>query len=213
LVLLGVPPEKQKAVLRPISPANMSTATRVRDLADPVALDVVVTRRASTLRHHPNQVSFPGGSLEPGETSWQAALREAHEEIGLDPAKVTPVGRLAHRHIPVSGFTVAVEIGCWTPDDSLTPGDPAEVSSVHRIHIPDLTNPANRFSWVLPDTYFTGPGFDVDGLFIWGFTADILNDLLQAAGWEHPWNQATQRIVDPMFAGERSPEFPSRQSG
>src|SRR5688572_24582451 len=65
---------------------------------------VVLTRRAESLAKHAGQIALPGGAVDPGETIEAAALREAHEEIDLDPAQVRILGPLTKLHVPVSGF-------------------------------------------------------------------------------------------------------------
>src|SRR5688500_9081261 len=67
---------------------------------------IALTVRASGLRRHAGQVSLPGGATDPGETLAQAALREAHEEIGVDPASIRVLGELTPVHVLVSGFTL-----------------------------------------------------------------------------------------------------------
>ncbi|MEO6703304.1 MAG: coenzyme A pyrophosphatase, partial [Jatrophihabitantaceae bacterium] len=72
--------------------------------------------------------------------------------------------------------------------------DTAEVAGVQRLPIAALTDPANRFT-VLHPSGFTGPGFEVAGLFVWGFTAGLLDRLLRLAGWELPWDRSVIRPV------------------
>jgi hypothetical protein len=66
--------------------------------------------------------------------------------------------------------------------------DPAEVSSVHRVPIADLVAPANRCR-VLHPSGFVGPGFDVSGLLVWGFTAGLISGLLDRVGWAQPCDE------------------------
>ena len=72
---------------------------------------IPLTVRASGLRRHAGQISLPGGATDPGETLVQAALREAHEEIGLDPARVRVLGELTPVYVLVSGFTLHPIVG------------------------------------------------------------------------------------------------------
>ena len=75
--------------------------------------ELLLTERAHDMRSHPGQVSFPGGSLDPGESVEQAALREAEEEVGLDPAEVRIFGRLPELWLPPSNFAVTPVLGWW----------------------------------------------------------------------------------------------------
>src|SRR3954462_302014 len=72
---------------------------------------IALTVRASSLARHPGQISLPGGATDPGETLVQAALREASEEIGVDPASVRVLGELTPVHVLVSGFTLHPIVG------------------------------------------------------------------------------------------------------
>lgn len=156
---------------------------------------VLLSQRAAGLREHAGQVAFPGGSLDPGDDGpVAAALREAHEEVGLDPAGVRVVASLPPIYIPVSGFIVTPVIG-WSPDaQPAGPGDVAEVARVVLVPLAELADPANRFTVTHPSG-FVGPGFEVCGLFVWGFTAGLLDRLMHYGGWEQPWDRAVRRAL------------------
>jgi 8-oxo-dGTP pyrophosphatase MutT (NUDIX family) len=94
----------------------------------PHGMSVILTRRADTLRSHTGQVAFPGGRCDPGETAWAAALREAEEEIGLDPAHVSLVG-LSTPYRTGTGYHVTPVVGFVHPDCELTP-NPHEVADI-----------------------------------------------------------------------------------
>ncbi|MFT3942832.1 MAG: CoA pyrophosphatase [Ancrocorticia sp.] len=166
-------------------------------LAEP-NIDVVLTERSSTLRSHPSQVAFPGGRLDPGEGAIDAALREANEEVGLDPALVSVLGTLPPSHVNASSFDVTAVVGTWNGNERLVAGDPAEVASVHRVSIDELAAPENRFSATLPMGY-RGPAFSANGLFIWGFTAHLLTDVLDLGGWAQPWDEHHEIEVPPRL--------------
>ncbi len=172
-------------------------------LAEPASLassgvDVVLTERSATLRSHPSQVAFPGGGLDPGERAIDAALREANEEVGLNPALVKILGTLPPSQVNASSFDVTAVVGTWAGNERLSVVDPGEVASVHRVSIDELAAPENRFSATLPMGY-RGPAFTADGLFIWGFTAHLLNDVLDLGGWAQPWDEYHEIEVPPRL--------------
>ncbi|MCW2492297.1 MAG: hypothetical protein QOH56_3766 [Pseudonocardiales bacterium] len=155
--------------------------------------DVLLLLRSSTLRSHAGQVAFPGGATDPEDASSTAtALREAEEEVGLHPDTVEVLTELPAVYLPPSGFVVTPVLAHWREPHPVGVVDPVEVAGVERVAISDLTDPANRFM-VRHPSGFTGPGFAANGLFIWGFTAGLLDRLLRLAGWELPWDHEVVR--------------------
>ncbi len=160
---------------------------------------ILLIERAADMRKHAGQVAFPGGSLDPTDQSLAAAaLREAHEEVGLDPASVRVVVDLPPIFIPVSGFVVTPVLAWWEHPHEVRPVDAAEVADVALVPIAELADPANRFRVPHPSGWI-GPGFDVGGLFVWGFTAGLLDRLLAFGGWEQPWDQDVLRALPPLL--------------
>jgi 8-oxo-dGTP pyrophosphatase MutT (NUDIX family) len=158
-------------------------------------LSLLLIERAPDLRSHGGQVAFPGGATDADDADHIAtALREAEEEIGLDPAQVQIVGELPPLFIPRSGFVVTAVLAWWPHPTVLQPVDPGEVAHVVAVPISALTDPANRFRISLP-MGFIGPGFEIGDLFIWGFTAGVLDRLLEAGGWARPWDQDVIRAL------------------
>jgi 8-oxo-dGTP pyrophosphatase MutT (NUDIX family) len=159
----------------------------------PAGPDLLLIERSRSLRAHAGQPSFPGGSLDPedgdpaGEGPVRAALREAREETGLDPAGVQVFAVLPRLYIPVSDFVVTPVLGWWRVPSPVAPGDPAEVAAVVRVPVSDLTDPANRVRVRLPSGSRT-PGFLVAGTLVWGFTAGIIDRILHYAGFEREWD-------------------------
>jgi len=106
-------------------------------------LMMLFTERAAHLAHHPGQVAFPGGRIEPGDASPEAAaLREAAEEVGLRQAQVQVVGSLSP-HITGTGFIVTPVVG-FVGDDFVAERDAAEVAAVFEVPLDFLLEPANR---------------------------------------------------------------------
>jgi 8-oxo-dGTP pyrophosphatase MutT (NUDIX family) len=156
--------------------------------------DLLLIQRADTLRKHPGQPAFPGGAIDPEDDGpVAAALREAAEETGVDPAGVEVLTTLPELYLSHSDFLVTPVVAWWREPSEVGAVDPGEVASVARVSIADLTDPANRLLLRGPAGSI-GPAFQVEGMLVWGFTAGLLNGLLAVGGWERPWN--TGRVED-----------------
>ncbi|MGI8578390.1 MAG: NUDIX hydrolase [Nocardioidaceae bacterium] len=152
--------------------------------------DVLLLERSHAMRSHAGQVAFPGGAQDPQDADEiDAALREAVEETGLDPAGVHVIGRLAKLWLPPSNFAVTPVLAWWHNPSRVSAIDPAETASVHIVPLAELLDPANRVT-VRHPSGFRGPAFLVRGLVVWGFTAGILSRLFEIARWEQPWDAA-----------------------
>ncbi|HEY0119745.1 MAG TPA: CoA pyrophosphatase [Cellulomonas sp.] len=163
----------------------------------PADLDVLLQRRATTLGHHPGQVSFPGGRLEPGETPEQAALREAVEETGLDPSGVEVLGTLGDLALPASNHRVTPVPAWWARPSAVAAVDHAETVDVFRVPVADLLDPAGRAVVVhrRGGTEVRTPAFEVAGVLVWGFTAMVLDGLFDGLGWTVPWSRSREVTV------------------
>ncbi|GHE12004.1 NUDIX hydrolase [Klenkia taihuensis] len=155
--------------------------------------DVLLIEKSDRLRTHAGQPAFPGGGAEPGEDyPVGTALREAHEEAGVDPASVRVLGVLAELYLGPSDNVVVPVVGWWDDPRETVTGDPFEVAQVARVPLAQLVDPARRFRVRHPSGY-TGPAFEVAGMVVWGFTAGVLDAVLTAAGLARPWDTADVR--------------------
>jgi 8-oxo-dGTP pyrophosphatase MutT (NUDIX family) len=158
----------------PLKPA----AVLIPIIADPAGARVLLTRRADSLAKHTGQVAFPGGRLDPGETAVEAALREAREEVDLDPASVTVLG-LSDSYETGTGYLITPVVGWIETLPALTPS-PDEVAEVFETPWDFLMDPANhsrdhleapagvkRWFWAM--TW--------NEQYIWGATAGIIRAL------------------------------------
>lgn len=167
--------------------------------------EVLLTERAHHMRSHPGQVSFPGGSIDPGESVVEAALREAWEETGLDPATVHVFGDLPELWLPPSNFAVTPVLGWWEEPTRLAITSPDEVHQIHRVRIADLLDPEHRVSVRHPSGWM-GPGFMIGpdrDVILWGFTGGIISRLFDYVGWTRDWDVSRVRDLPPhMLQGE-----------
>jgi 8-oxo-dGTP pyrophosphatase MutT (NUDIX family) len=148
---------------------------------------LILTRRSTELRTHQGQVSFPGGRLERGEEPAPAALREAHEEIGLDSARVTPVGWI-HPVMTMVSDSVILPVLATVPSRPHLVTNPDEVERAFDVSLAELAVPEifHEERWSIPGRAVHGSAdgsfavwfFEVSGELIWGATARMLHELL-----------------------------------
>ncbi len=171
---------------------------------------LLLTERSHSMRSHPGQVSFPGGAIDPGEEPREAALREAWEETGLDPAGVQVFGDLPELWLPPSNFAVTPVLGWWRTPTPVRVVDPGEVHAIHLVALRDLVRPDHRIQvrhpsgWVSP-AYLIGDARDV---ILWGFTAGIIARLFDYLGWSEPWEDyETRDLPSYMFRSDAGTAF------
>ncbi|MGA2036654.1 MAG: CoA pyrophosphatase [Acidimicrobiales bacterium] len=141
---------------------------------------VVLTRRAADLRTHPGEVSFPGGRLDAGEAPEEGALREAAEEIALDPGSVELVGRLTPLSTLSSGTAITPVVGVLPSRPRLL-ANPSEVQRVFDVALAELASMEvfREERWVVSGSSFPVWFFELDEDTICGATASILVELLR----------------------------------
>ena len=147
-------------------------------VVDRPAPTVLLTLRPETMRKHPGQISFPGGRIDPEDDGpVAAALREAEEEIGLDPAAVEVIGT-ADRYRTVTGFEVTPVIAVVPPDLPLAP-HPGEVADLFEAPLAWLLDPANHVERSMTWRGLERPYYEIDyqGRRIWGATAAMIVNL------------------------------------
>ena len=165
-------------------PADARTAAALLLLYpgdDGVAIPLTV--RASTLARHAGQISLPGGATDPGETLAQAALREASEEIGIDPATVRVLGELTPIHVLVSGFTLHPVVGV----DRRPAAVSGRTGRGRRNRRGAARGPARRLAHphrhaVREGVAIEYPYLDLSGHQVWGATAMVLGEFITLFG-------------------------------
>jgi 8-oxo-dGTP pyrophosphatase MutT (NUDIX family) len=141
---------------------------------------LVLTRRSSQLRSHAHQVAFPGGRLDRGESASAAALREAQEEVGIDPGTVEIIGRLAALRTVLNPAPITPLVGAVARRPHLVP-NPAEVERAFDVPLVELLDPGvyREELWTFPSGEERSMAFfELVGDTVWGATASMLIELL-----------------------------------
>ena len=169
-------------------PAPRPAAVLIPIVDHPDELTMLLTTRATQLRNHAGQISFPGGSLEPGELPLAAALREAQEEIGLASSLVDPIGYLPD-HILLTGFRVTPVVALVRPGFEIQ-ADATEVHDVFEVPLTRVLTASNyqrtlrrigrdRIRTLEREIEIETHAVEFEGRNIWGATAGILLNLAQ----------------------------------
>lgn len=173
-----------------LSDERFATAERTAEAAVLIAVTdgdepgIILTQRPRDMRDHPGQVAFPGGKVDPGENAIEAALREAHEEIALDPSLVRVIGT-TDRYKTGTGFDVTPVLGVVPHGLELTP-NPTEVEDWFEAPLSLLLQQEN---WTEHEVFWRGAmrrylEMDYQGFRIWGVTAAIISNLSRRIAYE-----------------------------
>lgn len=169
----------------------------------PEDVDLLLTVRASTLRHHAGQAAFPGGASDPGDHGpVDTALREAREETGIDIDRLHPLATMERTFIAPSGFHVVPVLAYSADPGPVAVVDQAETAIVARVPLRAFINPANRLM-VYRDSLtrrFAWPAFLLNEMLVWGFTGQVISAMLDVAGWAKPWDTGDIRELDDAMA-------------
>lgn len=169
------------------------------DGTPPDDVDLLLTVRASSLRHHAGQAAFPGGASDPTDDGPVAtALREAHEETGIDIARLRPLATLERTFIAPSRFHV-VPVLAYSPDPGpVAVVNEAETAIVARVPLRAFINPANRLTVYRGalGRRWAGPAFLLNEMLVWGFTGQVIAAILDVAEWAQPWDTGDVRELD-----------------
>jgi 8-oxo-dGTP pyrophosphatase MutT (NUDIX family) len=152
------------------------------DGSDP---SLIFTQRTDELPRHAGEISFPGGLAEEDDDGElrRTALRESHEELGLDPSRVEVLGALAPIHTVVSGILVVPFVGMLDGRPSLTP-DMGEIAEVLEFSVRRLAAAEATVERQLDDHVYRGFAYELDGRTIWGATAWMLHEFIDLLGLE-----------------------------
>ncbi len=142
-------------------------------------LYTVLTERRHDLPQHPGQISMPGGSRDGDETVAQTAIREAHEEIGVDPESVEVLGRLTHIYIPPSHFCIQIVVG-YAPERPHWCINPSEIESLLEVPLSLFFDPSFRTEKRVQrdGRVWQVPCFVVNDHEVWGATAMALGEFI-----------------------------------
>jgi len=165
--------------------------------------DLLLTVRASTLRHHAGQAAFPGGAADPGDDGpVHTALREATEETGIDANRLHPLATLERMFIPPSGFHVVPVLAYSADPGPVAVVDAAETALVARVPVRAFVNPGNRIMVYRSENTrrFAGPAFLLNEMLVWGFTGQVISAMLDVAGWATPWDTGNVRELNDAMA-------------
>ena len=159
------------------SPVNSAVLMLLMPYREDWAIPFI--QRTSVGKYHGGQIALPGGKTEPEDTNARdTALRECHEEIGVNPEDVTIIGSLSDVYIPLSNFNITPIVGTIPKIPNFVLSED-EVEEVIVIPLNDLFDDKNKTSRSLyrNDRQIVAPGYKIDNHFIWGATAMMIAEL------------------------------------
>jgi 8-oxo-dGTP pyrophosphatase MutT (NUDIX family) len=155
--------------------------------------DLFLVQRSRELRNHPGEIALPGGRLEQGEDVVAAALRETHEEIGLESGHVDVLGELAPILVPVTRFVVTPVLGWTDHAEEATHVEPGEVLHTIRVSVGTLIDPERRRTVNIFGR--RTHGFLLPDGIVWGMTANLLDHVLTELGWAREWDASREVVM------------------
>ena len=185
------------APLRPPPGGGRPSAVLMLFGTGPDGPDLLLVQRGPGLRRHSGQPAFPGGAIDPSDGGpVPAALREAAEEAGVDPAGVDVLAVLPEVFIARSGFAVTPVLAWWRRPGPVAAADPPEVTAVARVPLAELADPARRVSIRHPSGV-TGRPSGSAACWSGASPARWWTGLLTLAGWEQPWDRGRVEELPP----------------
>lgn len=209
-VQLAMSPQPRPGTERILDPGLDCRRAGVLALVYPCAGEpcVALTRRTDSVDNHRGQISFPGGSLEPGEDALTAALREGWEELGIRPERLEVLGALSPLYIPPSGFCVypTVALAAERPDFV---ANPAEVAEIIEAPLALLLAPETRQEewWSIRGATVRVPFYAIGPHKVWGATAMILCELLALLQTASPDRANLTRAATDGLAAAHDPRM------
>ena len=168
----------------------------------PDGTPAVLLQHRAAWSHQGGTWALPGGARDSDESPVVAAVREAEEETGIDPARVHPLVTLDKVFIAPSGFHVVPVLAYSEDPGPVTAVDPGETAIVARVPVRAFINPENRLM-VYRDARsrrWAMPAFRLNQMLVWGFTAQVISAMLDVAGWAQPWDTSEVLGLDEAMA-------------
>ena len=183
--------QRLRAALEPEPGPTPSPGDRLAAVLAPLVMDdepsLIFTIRAAALSRHAGEISFPGGLQDPGETLEQTAVREAHEEIGLDPAASDVLGALSPLHTFVSSILVVPFVGMLSTLPNLRASE-AEIEEILVLPVVDLARAERVVEYDRPGGgRWRGFAYETGGHTVWGVTGWMVHMLLDTIRLETSW--------------------------